>query len=51
MWRSLAQRVQDQSGSQGGSSSRANFIAQILASEHNKTAPATAKLDTALARA
>lgn len=51
MWRSLAQRVQDQTGSQGGSSSRANFIAQILASEHNKTAASDAKLDTALSRA
>jgi len=50
MWRSLAQRVQDQTGSQGGSSSRANFIAQILASEHNKTASGAAKLDTALVR-
>lgn len=50
MWRSLAQRVQDQTGSQGGSSSRANFIAQILASEHNKTASGPATLDTALVR-
>jgi hypothetical protein len=49
MWRSEAQRVQERSGSQGGSESRANFIATLLATEHNKTAPADAKLSTAMA--
>ena len=43
--------MQEASGSQGGSVSRANFIATLLATEHNKTAPSSAKLDTALASA
>lgn len=51
MWRSMAQNVQEASGSQGGSVSRSNFIATLLATEHNKTASAAAKLDTALVRA
>jgi hypothetical protein len=50
-WRSMAQTVQETSGSQGGSSSRANFIATLLATNHNGSAKAGAKLDTALARA
>jgi hypothetical protein len=45
-WRSLAQSVQEASGSQGGSQSRANFIATLLATEHNKTASKTAMLST-----
>jgi len=49
LWRSMAQNVQEASGSQGGSVSRANFIATLLATEHNKTASAGAKLNTALA--
>jgi hypothetical protein len=49
LWRSMAQNVQEASGSQGGSVSRANFIATLLATEHNKTASASAKLNTALA--
>jgi hypothetical protein len=51
VWRSMAQNAQEASGSQGGSVSRANFIATLLATEHNKTASGPAKLDTALARA
>lgn len=51
MWRSMAQRVQEASGSQGGSVSRSNFIATLLATEHNKSASTGAKLDTALGRA
>jgi hypothetical protein len=50
MWRSMAQRVQEASGSQGGSVSRANFIATLVATEHNKTAPANAHLNTPLSR-
>jgi hypothetical protein len=50
-WRSMAQHVQEASGSQGGSVSRANFIATLLATEHNGSATAGAKLDTPLARA
>jgi hypothetical protein len=50
-WRSLAQSNIEASGSQGGSVSRANFIATLLATEHNKTAPAGAELETALAKA
>jgi hypothetical protein len=50
MWRSMAQRVQEASGSQGGSVSRSNFIATLLATEHNGTASTDAKLNTALAR-
>jgi hypothetical protein len=45
-WRSMAQNVQEASGSQGGSQSRANFIATLLATEHNKTAPKVAMLTT-----
>jgi len=45
-WRSMAQNVQEASGSQGGSQSRANFIATLLATEHNKTANKTAMLTT-----
>jgi hypothetical protein len=45
-WRSMAQQVQEASGSQGGSQSRANFIATLLATEHNKTAAKTAMLTT-----
>jgi hypothetical protein len=48
-WRSLAQSNIEASGSQGGSVSRANFIATLLATEHNKTAPDGAQLETALA--
>lgn len=50
-WRSLAQSNIEQSGSQGGSASRANFIATLLATEHNRAAPPEAQLNTALARA
>ncbi len=50
-WRSMAQTVQEASGSQGGSSSRANFIATLLATHHNGSAKAGAKLDTPLSRA
>jgi hypothetical protein len=49
-WRSMAQHVQDASGGQGGSVSRANTIAGLIATDHNKTASAEAKLDTALSR-
>jgi hypothetical protein len=49
-WRSLAQSNIEASGSQGGSESRANFIATLLATEHNKTAPDGAELDTALSK-
>lgn len=47
-WRSIAQGNLEASGSQGGSVSRANFIATILATEHNKSAPKGAELHTAL---
>jgi hypothetical protein len=46
LWRSMAQNVQEASGSQGGSQSRANFIATLLATEHNKTAAKSAMLNT-----
>jgi hypothetical protein len=50
-WRSAAQSVQEASGSQGGSVSRSNFIAQLLATDHNGSAPTrAAKLNTALTR-
>jgi hypothetical protein len=49
-WRSTAQRVQEASGGQGGSASRANTIAGLIATDHNKKAQAGAKLDTALSR-
>jgi hypothetical protein len=45
-WRSMAQNVQEASGSQGGSQSRANFIATLLATEHNKSATKPAMLTT-----
>lgn len=50
VWRSTAQRVQEASGSQGGSVSRANFISTLLATEHNGSASAAARLDTALTK-
>lgn len=46
LWRSMAQTVQEASGSQGGSQSRANFISTLLATEHNKTADKAAMLTT-----
>jgi hypothetical protein len=45
-WRSMAQNVQEASGSQGGSQSRANFIATLIATEHNRTASKDAMLTT-----
>jgi hypothetical protein len=45
-WRSMAQNVQEASGSQGGSQSRANFIATLIATEHNRTAAKSAVLTT-----
>jgi len=45
-WRSMAQNVQEASGSQGGSQSRSNFIATLVATEHNRTAPKDAVLTT-----
>jgi hypothetical protein len=45
-WRSMAQNVQEASGSQGGSQSRANFIATLLATQHNADAPSAGKLKT-----
>jgi hypothetical protein len=42
----MAQNVQEASGSQGGSQSRANFITTLLATEHNRTAPKDAVLTT-----
>jgi hypothetical protein len=47
-WRSIAQGNIEASGSQGGSASRANFIATILATEHNRNASKAAELHTAL---
>lgn len=49
-WRSLAQGNIESSGSQGGSSSRATFIATLLATEHNQGAESGAELRTALSR-
>ena len=49
-WRSIAQGDIERSGSQGGSVSRANFIATILATEHNRGVPEDAQLHTALSR-
>jgi hypothetical protein len=49
-WRSMAQNVQEASGSQGGSQSRANFIATLLATEHNKTATKSAMLATPVSK-
>jgi hypothetical protein len=49
-WRSLAQSNIERSGSQGGSVSRANFIATLLATEHNRSAPSGAELRTALSK-
>ncbi len=50
-WRSLARSDMEQTGgSQGGSESRANFIATLLATEHNGSAPNGAELRTALSR-
>lgn len=51
-WRSLAQSdMENAGGSQGGSESRANFIATLLATEHNGSAPQGAELRTALSKA
>jgi hypothetical protein len=50
-WRSIAQGNIERSGSQGGSVSRSNFIATLLATEHNSSAPSGAKLRTALSKA
>lgn len=50
-WRAIAQGNIEQSGSQGGSVSRANFIATLLATEHNRSAPKGAELHTALSKA
>lgn len=41
LWRPTAQRVQEASGGQGGSASRANTIAGLIATDHNKKASAT----------
>jgi hypothetical protein len=49
-WRSMAQNVQETSGSQGGSQSRANFIATLLATEHNQTAAKVAMLSTPVSK-
>lgn len=49
-WRDLATRNIENSGSQGGSASRANFIATLLVTEHNSSAPDGAKLLTALSK-
>lgn len=50
-WRSWAQsNIESAGGSQGGSESRANFIATLLATEHNGSAPNGAKLRTALSK-
>jgi hypothetical protein len=49
-WRSLAQSNIERSGSQGGSVSRANFIATLLATEHNSSASSGAELRTALSK-
>lgn len=49
-WRSLAQSNIERSGSQGGSVSRANFIATLLATEHNSSAAGDAELQTALSK-
>lgn len=50
-WRSLAQSdMESAGGSQGGSESRANFIATLLATEHNRSAPSGADLRTALSK-
>lgn len=49
-WRSMAQNVQEASGSQGGSQSRSNFVATLLATEHNKTASKAAMLATPVAK-
>jgi hypothetical protein len=42
-WRSMAATLKDNSG---GSESRGNFVAQLVATEHNKSAPEEAKLRT-----
>lgn len=50
-WRSLARNdMENAGGSQGGSESRANFIATLLATEHNGSAPNGAELRTALSK-
>jgi hypothetical protein len=50
-WRSWAQsNLESAGGSQGGSESRANFIATLLATEHNRSAPRGAELQTALSK-
>lgn len=49
-WRSWAQGNIESSGSQGGSSSRATFIATLLATEHNRSAASGAELHTALSK-
>lgn len=49
-WRSLAQSNIERSGSQGGSVSRANFIATLLATEHNRSASSGGELRTALSK-
>ncbi|MGN6254080.1 MAG: hypothetical protein ACTHO8_03760 [Solirubrobacterales bacterium] len=50
-WRSLAQSdMENAGGSQGGSESRANFIATLLATEHNRSASKGAELRTALSK-
>jgi hypothetical protein len=50
-WRDLATRNIENSGSQGGSTSRANFISTLVATEHNRSAPPGAELHTALSKA
>ena len=47
-WRSIAQGIIGASGSQGGSVSRANFIATSWRTEHNRSAPGGAELHVAL---
>jgi hypothetical protein len=49
-WRAMAQNVQEASGSQGGSQSRSNFIATLVATEHNRSAPTEAKLTTPISK-
>jgi hypothetical protein len=49
-WRDLATRNIENTGSQGGSVSRANFIATLLVTEHNRSAPPGADLQTALSK-
>jgi len=46
-WRSLANTLKDTAG---GSESRGNFVAQLVATEHNRSAPDNAKLRTPMSK-